>query len=65
MAIFHFNEDTYFGLKVLTAVDMTTYLFRDVTPCGPMEINRCLLAPCFAYSSTMKVEVILFLRNVG
>jgi hypothetical protein len=35
------NQPSYFnvGINVLTAVNMTSTIFRDVTPCSPIEIG--------------------------
>jgi hypothetical protein len=35
------NQRSYFsvGFHVLTAVNMTSTIFRDVTPCSPVEIG--------------------------
>jgi hypothetical protein len=51
------------GFEVLTAVVMKNSIFRDITPCSPLKVNRrfgetCLihLVSCLAYSSSMKMK---------
>jgi hypothetical protein len=29
------------GIQVLTPVVMESIMFRDVTPCSPLKVNRC------------------------
>jgi hypothetical protein len=58
------------GFEVLTAMVMKTSVFRDITSCNPLKVDRrsggtwlqAVLAICFmlvsrvAYSSTLKLE---------
>jgi hypothetical protein len=46
------------GFEVLTAVVMKSSIFWDITPCS-------LLKASLAYSSTLTMEAICVLRNVG
>jgi hypothetical protein len=34
------NEVTYVGFEVLTAVVMKSTIFWDISPCGPLSVNR-------------------------
>jgi hypothetical protein len=64
------SSDRFEGFQVLTAVVMKSIIFRDITPCGTLKINRRFgetppcLPPAFAmvsssaYSSTLRKQAI-------
>jgi hypothetical protein len=61
------ERENYIRFEVLTAVVMKSTVFWDITPCGPLLVNRrfggaelCLLlaftlVSCSSYSSTLKM----------
>jgi hypothetical protein len=40
------TDATYVGSEVLTAVVMKSSVFWDITPCGPLKVNRRLGGTC-------------------
>jgi hypothetical protein len=49
------------GFEVLTSVVMRSSIFWDITPCGPLKVNRRFggtprFFSCLTYSSTVMME---------
>jgi hypothetical protein len=40
-------EKKFVAFEILTAVDMNTSNFRDITPCSSLKVDRCFGGTCY------------------